>query len=107
MTRRRRSSACPRLVARQHRAARPPFLGWEQEAAALAPVIAEEAGGRPTTSSPPSSPARWPWTHRLVFRAAFTRLLDGEDRHAVAAELRAQAARAYDLLEDGLAGYGA
>jgi hypothetical protein len=36
-----------------------------------------------------------------VFRAAFTRLLDGEDKHAVAASLRADATRAYDQLERG------
>ena len=40
-------------------------------------------------------------------RAAFTRLLAGEDQRVVAADLRAQATRAYDLLEAGLAGYGA
>jgi hypothetical protein len=45
------------------------------------------------------------WTHRLTFRAAFRRLLAGEDRRAVAADLRAQADRAYDLLERGLAEY--
>jgi hypothetical protein len=47
------------------------------------------------------------WTHRLTFRAAFMRLLAGEDQRTVAADLRAQATRAYDLLEAGLAGYGA
>ena len=47
------------------------------------------------------------WTHRLVFRAAFRRLLAGEDQRAVAADLREQAHRAYETLEQGLAGYGA
>jgi hypothetical protein len=46
------------------------------------------------------------WTHRLTFRAAFTRLLDGEDQVEVAADLRDQALRAYEALEQGLAGYG-
>jgi hypothetical protein len=47
------------------------------------------------------------WTHRLVFRQAFTRLIDGEDQRVVAAELRDHARRAYGQLADGLAGYGA
>jgi hypothetical protein len=46
------------------------------------------------------------WTHRMVFRAAFTRLLAGEDRHWVAADLRLQANRAYRTLETGLGRYG-
>ena len=46
------------------------------------------------------------WTHRLTFRAAFMRLLAGEDQRTVAADLREQATRAYDLLEAGLGGYG-
>jgi hypothetical protein len=46
------------------------------------------------------------WTHRMTFRAAFTRLLDGEDPKRVARDLRKQADEAYDLLEAGLAGYG-
>jgi hypothetical protein len=41
-----------------------------------------------------------------VFRSAFTRLLAGEDQRAVAADLREQAHRAYETLEQGLAGYG-
>jgi hypothetical protein len=47
------------------------------------------------------------WTHRLAFRSAFLRLLDGEEQREVAADLREQANRAYDLLEHGLSGYGA
>ena len=57
------------------------------------------------TSCPPSSPAL-AWAHRLVFRAAFTRPIAGEDQRAVAADLRDQARRAYETLEQGLAGYG-
>ena len=80
------------------------------------------AGSRRRPRSPPSSPRRparaegdlvpavvartLAWTHRLVFRAAFTRLLAGEDQRAVAADLREQARRAYEALEQGLAGYG-
>jgi hypothetical protein len=43
------------------------------------------------------------WTHRLIFRAAFSRLLAGEDQQQVAAALRADAARAYDKLQRGFA----
>jgi hypothetical protein len=45
------------------------------------------------------------WTHRMIFRTAFTRLLAGEDRNRVVADLRLKANRAYDALENGLANY--
>ena len=97
----------PRLVAGSRSLRDRLFLGWEQEAAALTPVIAEEAGA-PEGDLVPAVVARTlAWTHRLVFRAAFTRLLAGEDQRAVAADLREQARRAYETLEQGLAGYGA
>jgi AcrR family transcriptional regulator len=82
------------------------LVGWEQESAALAPVIAAEAGA-PEGDLVPAVVARTlAWTHRLTFRAAFTRLLAGEDQVEVAADLRDQAHRAYEALEQGLAGYG-
>jgi AcrR family transcriptional regulator len=82
------------------------FLGWEQEAAELTPAIAA-AVGEPEDSIAAAAVARsLAWTHRLVFRTAVRRLLAGEDRRAVAADLREQARRVYDLLEGGLAGYG-
>jgi hypothetical protein len=78
------------------------FLAWEEEAALLAPVLAED-----DDSLVPTIVARTlAWTHRLVFRAAFLRLLAGEDRREVAADLRLQANRAYDALENGLGRYG-
>jgi AcrR family transcriptional regulator len=96
----------PRLVMESKALRERLFLGWEQEAAALTPVIAE-AAGEPEDSITAASVARTlAWTHRLVFRAAVRKLMAGEDRRTVAAELRDQARRAYDLLEDGLAGYG-
>jgi AcrR family transcriptional regulator len=99
--------AIPRLVAGSTALRNRLFLGWEEEAAVLAPLLAQEAG-EPLGSVVPTVVARTlAWTHRTVFRAAFTRLLAGEEQAAVVADLRAQAARAYDLLEDGLAGYGA
>jgi len=98
--------AVPRLVAGSRALRNRLFLGWEEEATRLAPVVAEEAG-MPEGDLVPAVVARTlAWTHRLVFRAAFQRLLAGEDQAAVAADLREQARRAYETLEQGLAGYG-
>jgi AcrR family transcriptional regulator len=98
--------AVPRLVAGSRALRNRLFLGWEEEATRLAPVVAEEAG-MPEGDLVPAVVARTlAWTHRLVFRAAFQRLLAGEDQVAVAADLRGQARRAYETLEQGLAGYG-
>jgi AcrR family transcriptional regulator len=97
--------AIPRLVMGSQALRNRLFLGWEEEAAALAPAIAEHAGDAPEEVTPAVVARALAWTHRLTFRAAFRRLLAGEDRRAVAADLRAQAGRAYDLLERGLADY--
>jgi AcrR family transcriptional regulator len=97
--------AVPRLVMQSSALRDRLFLAWEEEAAILAPVIAEQADE--DDQLVPTIVARTlAWTHRLVFRAAFTRLLAGEDRHWVAADLRLQANRAYDTLENGLGRYG-
>jgi AcrR family transcriptional regulator len=96
----------PRLVAGSKTLRDRLFLSWEQEAATLAPVIAQEAGASEGDLVPAVVARTLAWTHRLVFRAAFTRLLAGEDQRAVAADLREQARRAYEALEQGLAGYG-
>jgi hypothetical protein len=82
------------------------FVWWEQEAALLAPVVAEAAGdneGRLVSAVVARTLA---WTHRITFRAAFTRLLAGEDQKRVARDLRKEADEAYDLLEGGLRDYG-
>jgi AcrR family transcriptional regulator len=98
--------AVPRLVARSKSLRDRLFLGWEEEAATLSPLIAQEAGA-PEGDLVPAVVARTlAWTHRLVFRSAFTRLLAGEDHRVVAADLRKQARRAYDQIERGLADYG-
>jgi AcrR family transcriptional regulator len=98
--------AIPRLVARSTALRNRLFLGWEEESAVLGPVVADEAGA-PAGDLVPLVVARTlAWTHRLAFRSAFTRLLAGEDRQTVAADLREQATRAYDLLEAGLRDYG-
>jgi AcrR family transcriptional regulator len=76
-------------------------VGWEREAAALTPVIAEQAGLPPDDLLAAVIVRSLSWTHLLVFRAAVTRLLDGEDKHAVVTSLRSDATRAYDQLERG------
>ena len=98
--------ARPKLVMRSQALRERLFLWWEQEAALLAPVIAEEAGDDGGELVPAVVARTLAWTHRSTFRAAFTRLIAGESRRKVAADLRAQAARAYDLLESGLGDYG-
>jgi AcrR family transcriptional regulator len=97
--------AVPRLVMQSKSLRDRLFLAWEEEASILAPVIAEQAEEHDPLV--PTIVARTlAWTHRLIFRAAFTRLLAGEDRHWVAADLRLQANRAYNVIENGLSSYG-
>ena len=97
--------AIPRLVMGSQALRNRLFLGWEEEAAALAPAIAEHVGDAPDDITPAVIARTLAWTHRLTVRTAFRRLLAGEDERAVAADLRAQADRAYRLLEGGLAEY--
>jgi AcrR family transcriptional regulator len=99
--------AIPRLVAGSTALRNRLFLGWEEEAAVLGPVLAQEVGEPPGSVVATIVARTLAWTHRTVFRAVFMRLLAGEDRDTVVADLRADAARAYDLLQDGLGGYGA
>jgi AcrR family transcriptional regulator len=98
--------AIPRLVAGSTALRERLFIGWEREAAVLTPVIAEETGSAPDDLVPAVVARSLAWTNRLVFRAAFNRLIAGEDQHALAADLREQARRAYDQLESGLRDYG-
>jgi AcrR family transcriptional regulator len=98
------TTAVPRLIMRSKSLRDRLFLAWEEEAAILAPVIAEQAGEDDQLI--PTIVARTlAWTHRMIFRTAFTRLLAGEDRHRVVADLRVKAERAYDLVEQGLRNY--
>jgi AcrR family transcriptional regulator len=98
--------ARPRLVMQSPALRERLFLWWEKEAELLAPIIAEEAGAKPDQLVPLVVARTLAWTHRMTFRAAFTRLLDGEDPKRVARDLRKQADEAYDLLEAGLGDYG-
>jgi AcrR family transcriptional regulator len=98
--------AVPRLVAGSTALRERLFIGWEREAALLTPVLAEETGSAPDDLVPAVIARTLAWTHRLVFRAAFSRLIAGEDQRALAADLREQARRAYDQLERGLRDYG-
>ncbi|MEN3281033.1 MAG: hypothetical protein V7607_2173 [Solirubrobacteraceae bacterium] len=100
-------TAIPRLVMGSDALRVRLFVGWEQEASLLGPVIAEQVGESESELVPLVVARTLAWTHRVIFRAAFTRLIEGEDQVVVAAELRVEAQRAYDLLEEGLAGYGA
>jgi AcrR family transcriptional regulator len=100
-------TAIPRLVMRSDQLRARLFVGWEQEAALLGPVIAGEVGESDDSLIPMVVARTLAWTHRVIFRAAFTRLMEGEDQTVVASDLREEARRAYELLEEGLAGYGA
>jgi AcrR family transcriptional regulator len=99
-------TARPRLVMRSEALRARLFVWWEQEAALLASVVAEAAGDKDGRIVPAVVARTLAWTHRTTFRAAFTRLLDGEDQKRVARDLRKQADEAYDLLEAGLRDYG-
>jgi AcrR family transcriptional regulator len=98
--------ARPRLVMGSQALRDRLFVWWEQEAALLAPVLAEAAGERDGRLAAAVVGRTLAWTHRITFRAAFTRLLAGENQKKVARDLRRQADEAYDLLEAGLRDYG-
>jgi AcrR family transcriptional regulator len=98
--------AVPRLVMASPTLRDRLFVGWEREAEQLSPVIAAAAGADDDDLTARVVARSLAWTNRLVFRAAVTRLIAGEDRRVVASDLRADARRAYRQLEQGLAGYG-
>jgi AcrR family transcriptional regulator len=99
-------TARPRLVMGSQALRDRLFVRWEEEAALLAPIIAEAVGDDSSHLVPAVVARTLAWTHRATFRAAFTRLLDGEDHRKVARELRKQSDEAYALLESGLRDYG-
>jgi AcrR family transcriptional regulator len=81
-------------------------MGWEDEAAALAAVIAETSGAADGDVVPGIVARTLSGTHRTVFRVALTGLLTGEAREQLAARLRVATDRAYDQLAGGLGEYG-
>jgi AcrR family transcriptional regulator len=99
-------TAVPRLVMSSRSLRERLFLNWEKEAQVLAPIIADQTGAPPGDLLPLIVARTLTWTHRVIVREGFERLLAGEDGAQIAADLRDQAARAYDVLETGLAGYG-
>jgi AcrR family transcriptional regulator len=80
---------------------------WEREFAALAAVIAETAGAEDGDVVPEIAARTLWWTHRAIFRTAIDGLLQDEDRKELAVRLRAESARAYDRVAEGLGEYGA
>jgi AcrR family transcriptional regulator len=99
--------AVPRLVMNSAALRDRLAIGWERESALVVPVIAAAAEVGEDDFVATVVARTLTWTHRLVFRQAFTRLLAGEDQRVVARELRDHARHAYDQLASGLAGYGA
>jgi AcrR family transcriptional regulator len=81
-------------------------VGWESGAAAITAAVAETSGAAEDDLMP-AIVARTLWfTHRSIFRAALTGLLDGEDPERLAARLRVVADQAYDQLAGGLGEFG-
>jgi AcrR family transcriptional regulator len=78
------------------------MVAGEREAAALVAAVSEDEDDLVAQAVVRALV----WTHRIVFRTAIRRVLGGEDRAEVAADLRIQAQRAYARLDLGLAGYG-
>lgn len=98
--------AVPRMVRGSKALQDRMLVGWEREAALLTPAIAEAAGVEEDDMVAAVVARTLAWTNRIIFRAAFRALLEGEDQKTVAARLRVEADRAYDQLSRGVADYG-
>ncbi|MCA2224999.1 TetR/AcrR family transcriptional regulator [Nonomuraea aurantiaca] len=72
----------------------------------LAAVIAEETGAGPDDLTPQLVADQILGTTRLLTRHALRRKMAGEQWPEIWADVRTQAARAFDLLETGIGGYG-
>jgi AcrR family transcriptional regulator len=94
--------AVPRLVRASATLRQRLISGWEQEAAALTPVLAAALNLQPDDLLAAVLARTLSWTHRVIFRTAVARLLDGDDPVVVASELRDEATRAYDMLAAGV-----
>jgi AcrR family transcriptional regulator len=75
-------------------------------AANLAALIAEETGAGPDDLSPQLVADQILGTTRLLARHAIRRKMAGEQWPEIWADVRTQAAKAFDLLESGIGGYG-
>jgi AcrR family transcriptional regulator len=80
------------------------LLSWEREAAVLVAAVTEAEEDDDLVAA--VVVRSLVWAHRLIFRAAIGRLLEGDDPVEVAQDLRVEAERAYSRLDLGLAGYG-
>ena len=94
--------AIPTLVRRSPALRDRLLLAWERETTTLVAAVTDDEDDLVAEAVVRALI----WTHRLVFRTALRRILQGEDRAEVAADLRIQAQRAYARLDLGLAGYG-
>jgi AcrR family transcriptional regulator len=94
--------AVPRLVRGSATLRSRLISGWEQEAAALTPALAAALNLEPDDLLAAVLARTLSWTHRVIFRMAIARLLDGDDPTVVASELRDEATRAYDMLAAGV-----
>jgi AcrR family transcriptional regulator len=88
----------PALLARERH-----VLG--RYADSLADLIAEETGAAPGDVEPRVAAAALLAVHRSLIELVRRRTLDGARAAAVRREVRAEAKRAFALLEDGLGGY--
>jgi AcrR family transcriptional regulator len=79
------------------------MLHWEHEAGTLTAAVTDDADDLIAAAAVRSLV----WAHRVVFRAAMKRLIQGDDPADVARELRIEAERVYAQLDGGLAVYGA
>jgi hypothetical protein len=77
------------------------LLAWERETTTLVAAVTDDEDDLVAEAVVRALVA----THRLVFRTALRRVIAGEDRVDVAAELRVQAQRVYSRLDLGLARY--
>jgi AcrR family transcriptional regulator len=77
------------------------LLAWERETATLVAAVTDDEDDLVAEAVVRALVA----THRLVFRTALRRLVAGENRVDVAADLRVQAQRVYSRLDLGLARY--
>jgi AcrR family transcriptional regulator len=98
--------AVPRLVMASDVLRDRLLLSFEREAAQLAPAIAEVVGAKPDDVVVGMVGRTLAWTVRDIFRATIRRLIAGEPKGKVVADLRVQANRAFDQLERGFADYG-